>query len=202
MKKAVLVVLCLLMLAGFAISQSMIESATAAAGGSAAGVAGKTVSKGIDGIMTKVGGVTKAAADTGTKEGSRRLASPIPPIPVVTAVGSSGVATPPATPVKRQAAITSKPARTRVVPTTTSDEPAVPSQPVDAAKPPEAPQQPTHNWSAVSAGLSRQELTEQMGKPAGRVTFSGDEGFVEIYKFKEGSVRLINGKVSEVKANQ
>lgn len=62
-------------------AQSLVESATAAAGGSAAGMAGKTVSEGIDSVFSKVAGAAGSSASQGRKSG--RIAPAVPPIPSV-----------------------------------------------------------------------------------------------------------------------
>ena len=54
------------------------------------------------------------------------------------------------------------------------------------------------------SGASRDEVASKMGKPASRITMSDDQGLVEIVSFKGeggklGSVRMVNGRVTEVR---
>lgn len=192
-----------LLLTGYAVSQSMIESAVSAAGGSAAGVAGKKVSEGLDSVFGKVGTITKAAASTGTKKDERvRLAAPIPPLPAVGGAegAPAGNPTAPAAvarPVARRAAINPGKSGKPVA--------AVESAPMPAEAPvatPATPPPPPRNLNDLSSGNSREEVLGKWGKPAGRLTTSNDEGHVEVYKYPEGSVKIVNGKVTEIRPRQ
>lgn len=203
MRKFWIPVILSLVVGAIVSAQSLIESATAAAGGSAAGVAGKQVSDGLDKVFGKMGEVTKKAAGTGVDNGLRKTAPTAPPVPEVRlpdqpATASSPAGSPARTPGRRQAAN-----RTPATSPTASapPSPATP-EPAVAAAPP-APL-PTMDDLKSLSGASREEVSSKMGKPASRITMSGDEGLVEIVSFKGeggklGSVRMVNGRVTEVR---
>ncbi|MFN7935871.1 MAG: hypothetical protein U0R19_21250 [Bryobacteraceae bacterium] len=202
MRKFWIPVILTLVVGAIVSAQSLIESATAAAGGSAAGVAGKQVSDGLDKVFGKMADVTGKAAGTGN--GLRKTTSAVPPVPDVRLPGQPAAA--PATaagrpaPGKRQAA-NRAPGSTASVGT----EPAVgetPATPAVAAAPP-APLPTLDDLKSLN-GATREEVTSKMGKPASRITMSDDQGLVEIVSFKGeggklGSVRMVNGKVTEVR---
>lgn len=182
--------------------QSIVESATAAAGGSAAGAAGKTVSDGLDAVFGKVGGVVKTASG-----GKPRKATPaVPPLPTVRLTGQQPAPeAEPKTRVKAPAAVVRRQANLQASPkTTVTVDPEIPGESLTPPAPP-APVEPSiADLSGLSAGTSREDVLRKMGKPASRITMSEDHNLVEVYKFRNregdlGSVRMVNGQVSEVK---
>jgi hypothetical protein len=200
-----------MILTGVAVSQTIVESAVSAAGGTAAGVAGRKVGQGIESVFGKVGGATKAAAETGAKRDDlHRLAAPIPPLPPIP--GTADAAPPPArTGARRQAAAvtpSSKPLKSAITGGAGAAEASteLPVQAVGEPAPqPEAvrtPPPPPRNLNELPGGSSREEVLGKWGKPAGRLTMSNDEGFVEVYKYPEGTVRIVNGKLTEIRPNQ
>lgn len=201
MRKFWIPVILSLVVGAIVSAQSLIESATAAAGGSAAGVAGKQVSDGLDKVFGKMGEVTKKAASTGVDSGLRKTAPSAPPVPEVRlpgqpATASSPAGSPPRTPGRRQAA-------NRTPATSPTDSPSAPTpQPAVNAAPPAL--LPTLDDLKSLAGASREEVQGKMGKPASRITMSDDDGLVEIVSFKGeggklGSLRMVNGRVTEVR---
>ncbi|MCS7025437.1 MAG: DUF2845 domain-containing protein [Bryobacteraceae bacterium] len=193
-------------LAGPAKSQSMLESATAAAGGSAAGVAGKKVSDGIDAVLGKLSGVAKAAASTGAqKDERRRLAAPIPPLPSVPAAAGAAPKPAPATPRSTLRRAELSPSKTKNLEAPPALAPTL-VEPLSLASPPAGSSSsaavPARNLSELSNGSSREDVLSRWGKPPGRLTTSNNEGLVEVYKYPEGSVRLVNGKVTEIRPAQ
>lgn len=203
MRKFWIPVILTLVVGAIVSAQSLIESATAAAGGSAAGVAGKQVSDGLDKVFGKMADVTGKAAGTGN--GLHKTTTGVPPVPEVRLSGQPAATAPAATPAgrpapgKRQAAN-----RAPGAPATSAAEPAAvqPAAPAVAAAPP-APLPTLDDLKSLN-GATRDEVTSKMGKPASRITMSDDQGLVEIVSFKGeggklGSVRMVNGKVTEVK---
>lgn len=191
-----------LFLAGAAVSQTIVESAVSAAGGTAAGVAGKKVSEGIDSVFGKVSGITKAAADTGKKDERHRLAAPIPPLPSIPGSAEAPNATP-RTAIRRQAAVApgTRSAKSAGANAASHPEP-VPSTEAQTPAAVVAPPPPPRNLNELSNGSSRDEVIGKWGKPAGRLTMSNDDGLVEVYKYPEGSVRIVNGTVTEIRPKQ
>ncbi|MCC6389499.1 MAG: hypothetical protein IT167_02765 [Bryobacterales bacterium] len=190
-------------------AQTIVESATAAAGGSAAGVAGKRVSEGLDSVFGKVAGVTGSATTQGRKSG--RVAPAVPPIPNVRLNAREGANLAAGANVKQPSEI-AQPAGRQAAPQSSavSAEPAVrPSAPpAEMAAPPASPTGPTlQDLQSLSAGASRQQVFDKLGQPASRISMSNDDGFVEVMKFRNqdgsiGSVRVVNGKVTAVNVAQ
>lgn len=184
-------------------AQSLVESATAAAGGSAAGMAGKTVSEGIDSVFSKVAGVAGSSASQGRKSG--RIAPAVPPIPSVRLDAHQGELSG----AKKSSAATQPAGRQARLQAGAVPEPPVSStaHTSQAAVPP-APSGPTlQDLQSLSAGASREQVFNKLGQPASRISMSNDDGFVEIMKFRNqdgsiGSVRVVNGKVAAVNAAQ
>ncbi|MBL8218531.1 MAG: hypothetical protein JNL62_04855 [Bryobacterales bacterium] len=202
MRKSWIPVILTLVVGAIVSAQSLIESATAAAGGSAAGVAGKQVSDGLDKVFGKMGEVTKKAAGTGDS-GLRKTAPGVPPVPEVRLTGQPATAAAPAgnaprtAPGRRQASN-----RGSVGAVAAGVTPAAEPAPAVTAAPP-APVPTVEDLKSLN-GASRDEVTSKMGKPASRITMSDDQGLVEIVSFKGeggrlGSVRMVNGRVTEVR---
>lgn len=195
---AILVFVCVAM----GSAQSLIENATAAAGGTAAGVAGKQVSDGLDKVFGKLGQTTKKAADTGP----RKTAPAASPVPEVRVVGRTAAATSASQPTartgagRRQAGKPSAGDLARVQGETIETTGA----PAGVTAPPPPPLPTLDDLKSLS-GATREEVASKMGRPASRITMGGDEGgLVEIMSFKGengklGSVRMVNGKVTEVR---
>jgi hypothetical protein len=112
--------------------------------------------------------------------------------------------------VRRQtAAVTpaSKPVKSAVAGATeASTEPpadvAGPTPQPEALRTPPPPPPPPRDLNELPNGSSREDVLGKWGKPAGRLTMSNDEGFVEVYKYPEGAVRIVNGKVTEIRPKQ
>jgi len=208
MRKFWIPVILSLVVGAIVSAQSLIESATAAAGGSAAGVAGKQVSDGLDKVFGKMGEVTKKAAGTGDS-GLRKTAPGVPPVPEVRLTGQPATAAAPAanaakTAPGRRQANNRGPATTGGA-VAAGVTPAAEPTPAVAAAPP-APLPTLEDLKSLN-GASRDEVNSRMGKPASRITMSDDQGLVEIVSFKGeggklGSVRMVNGTVTEVRPAQ
>lgn len=207
MRKLWIPVILTLVVGAIVSAQSLIESATAAAGGSAAGVAGKQVSDGLDKVFGKMGEVTKKAAGGTVDTGFRKTAPAVPPVPEVRVPGqaapAAGTAAVPArqAPGRRQAS-NQKQAATGAV----GVQPAVIAEPAASPAVAAAPPAPLPTVDDLKSlnGASREEVTSKMGKAASRITMSDDQGLVEIVSFKGeggklGSVRMVNGRVTEVR---
>lgn len=199
--------------AACALAQSPGQVGASAAGGAAAGAAGKVVSNGFDAIMSQASGLTSKAAQTGKekeKPPPPRRRAPLPPpdpaLPPVLAPTSARPAPPSsieevdaATPARR----TSR-AR-RVVPKAESMATQIAPSPKVYSEPP-VPKKPlvSQELPKVEVGTSRSDLIARLGTPSGRITSVEDSTIIEVYSFREGrtpvgSVRLVNGKVTEVR---
>ncbi|MCC6364223.1 MAG: hypothetical protein IT165_11910 [Bryobacterales bacterium] len=191
-------------------AQSLVESATAAAGGSAAGVAGRKVSEGIDSVFSKVADAAKsAAAEDGRK--ASRIAPAVPPIPEIRLTAKEQAELAAGANAKKSSGIAQTAGRqARLQSGAVSAEPAVSSSapPASVDAPPASPTGPTlQDLESLSAGASRQQVLDKLGQPASRISMSNDDGFVEVMKFRNqdgsiGSVRVVNGKVTGVKVAQ
>jgi hypothetical protein len=199
-------------------AQTLVEHAAAAAGGTAAAAAGKKVSEGIDSVFGKLGTITKdAAAPSDNKNKPRRGIDPAPPIPEVR-LGAGTAATVPAVPGAKKAAtpaVASK--RTTdgsagVAPASATEAAAAATDPAAAEAPavpaapavPPTPQVTASDVAATVVGTTREDVTGKLGKPASRVTMDDDGKLVEIYTYRNaggslGSLRLVNGQVTEVR---
>ena len=182
--EALIVFGLLALLPGVADGQTMVEHALAAGGGSAAGVAGKTVSNGIDSIFRKVNQTTGAAAQTGTLAPARMPAAGVAP------AGAGAVAA-------------GKPSRPRAGKPALEPEPSAATP--DPSPAPAAPAPPTlAEIAGIQTGESRQEVLAKLGKPSARITIPGGDGLVEIFQYaangeRLGSLRLTDGLVSSVR---
>lgn len=206
--KKVWVPTVLLGVAGAIVSaQTLVEHATAAAGGTAAAAAGKKVSDGIDSVFGALANVAKDATgkDEKGKTKARRTLDPAPPIPEVRVMPMAA----PAGPAKKPAApavAKRVPAGPASVPAVAPVEPAVPVVEAAALPPaPPAPPEPTaEDLASLNAGASRADVTAKMGRPSSRVTMDDDGKLVEIYSYRTkagslGSVRLVDGVVKDVR---
>jgi len=192
--------------------QSLVENSMAAAGGSAAGVAGKTVSEGFDKLMGKASGVLDAASGaTKEKKSGRSLPQePAMPKTTVNAPGKAAARTRVAAPAVRggvnrnggrggaqNIAATRRPREI--------DSSDVLLQPVMAmAAAPETRQATAGDLQALSPGASRDQVTERLGKPAAKITTAEDGKLVEVLTFRNnegrvGTVRLVDGAVADIR---
>jgi len=189
--KALVVCGLLALLQGVTAGQAMVEHAAAAAGGSVAGVAGKTVSKGIDSIFSKVNKVAEQAA------------RPTTPAPARTP--AAGVAT-----TGAGAAATDKPGRARAGKPALQPEPSpATALPAPSPAPPEPPAPPAPTPAEIAqiqTGSSRQDVLAKLGRPAARISIPEGGGLVEIFQYaakgeRLGSLRLTDGVVSAVRVD-
>ncbi len=181
----------------------MHQIGASAAGGSAAGAAGKGVSDGLDAM----GGVLSKAAKTGDKEKKKGRRAPfLPPEPSLPSAKKN--ATPSQEPAPAFAQPQLAPARTSVMRPQNSRTAGLPAGAAALPSSAEAKPQPlSATLPQMELGASRSEVVQRLGKPAGRITSIDDQGLVEVYSFREGrtpvgSVRLVNGRVAEVKIVQ
>jgi hypothetical protein len=185
-------------------AQAILEYGAAAAGGSAAGVAGKRVSDSLDKVMNKVTDLTKSTPTNDNKP--RKLAPAVPPVPEVRLKdlnlpqdAAAKAKTRAAQPGRRQANLRTPAAQQPDPVAAPVAEPAIPT-------PPPPPAATVDDLKSLD-GASREDVLTKMGKPASRITISDERGLVETYSFKNsngnlGSVRIINGTVSEVRPVQ
>ena len=189
----------LLAVAGLASAQTMIEYSAAAAGGSAAGVAGKTVSNGLDKVFQSVNGLAKSAAKSAPAKSPH--VEPQAPAP-----GDMG------TPAMAPARTSHYATATRRYTSTRSSAPVLPrrveSFDGQAVSPYVAqlvlPAVTPLDIAGVKAGIRAEDLTLQVGRPAARVLIPDGNRLVEIltYTSREGyagSVKLSDGQVVDVK---
>jgi hypothetical protein len=159
-------IMLVVLLGGGAFGQSLVEYSTAAAGGSAAGVAGKKVGEGISAIFGKVDKQTAKAAKTDKRDSKDNT----PIIQVGPGVAKSLTeSVPPPPPVRK--AVAHKPA----------PKPA-PAPEVAPPPPPPPPEVTAEDLKRVSAGTNRDALL-QLGAPAARITMFDDGHLVEIYRY-------------------
>ncbi len=179
-------------------AQSMVETAAAAAGGSAGGIAGKKVSDGLSKIFDKVDKQAAKAADATKNDAAKsRRAVPDAPPPILQ-VGpgvpqSDGSNVPPPPPVRHAAVRKSAPVERRM--------PVIEPTPVVPAAPP-APDVTAADLKRVTSGMLRDELLK-LGSPAARISMVDDGHLLEIYRYQMnettfGVVRLTDGTVSTV----
>ncbi len=187
-------------------AQTMVESAVSAAGGSAAAVAGKKVSDGVDKVFNKLGTIADGMGQPNLKDTLRKLPAPAPAMPAVR-VQAHGTPMPVSPIASRYTAGNRQNSRNmiHVVPDPVTMAPAAVSQP--AAAQPARPLPTSSDLQALSAGASRQEVVDRLGQPSSRITLNDERGLVETYSFRGengslGSVRLINGKLEEVRPVQ
>src|SRR5579864_200987 len=198
MRRVLMGVLVLPVVAGLAWSQAMTEAAGAIAGGSVGGVAGKKVSDGITTVLQKVDTVAGKAAKTGkAPETAVQKAAGDPKAGTVLEVGPGGVVkdhslVPPPPPIRRAA----------LVPQPPPPPPPAPAviQPIPVLPPP--PQVTPDDLKALASGTVRGDVLK-LGAPASRITMYDDGHLVEIYHYQAhertfGVVRLSDGAVSSV----
>ena len=184
---------------GPAAGQSILEHATAAAGGSAAGVAAGPISEGVGLIFRKLDkqGKRAAAVKTATKKKEKQeTRHPAAP----TAKKATAFPAPrfhPANAARkhRLSARRSRP-EGRV--------PLVSPGWTATIRLPRPPRITKKDLASVAKGTSRKELLAHLGPPSARVLIPEDGQLREIYSFAGGRkhlgwVRLVNGAVNSVK---
>lgn len=187
--------------------QTLVQSSIAAAGGSAAGVAGKKVSEGIDKVMGKVSEITDDAADTvksataGKKTRSLPQSAGIPkatgrfaPRAAATPRSTAALATRNGAPKGKQNI-----AATRRVKDLDTVDAYLPPPPVTPA--PVPVYQPTaEDLQSLNTGATRDQLADRMGKPSAKITMAEDGKLVEVYTYRNaGSVRVVDGTVADIR---
>ncbi|MBL8212308.1 MAG: hypothetical protein JNK87_16455 [Bryobacterales bacterium] len=189
--------------------QTLVQHSIAAAGGSAAGVAGKKVSDGVDKLMGKVSEITDDAADsvksatTGKKTRSLPQSAGIPkatavPAPRATASPRHMAArTPRAGAPKGKQNIA---ATRRVQALDTVDAYLPPSQPAPTPLPAPVPQPTAGDLQSLNTGATRDQLADRMGKPTAKITMAEDGKLVEVYTYRNaGTVRVVDGTVADIR---
>lgn len=194
MRKLARLAFGLCLLAVTAAAQTMIEYAAAAATGTTGAAAGKSVSKGIDGIFGKLNQQSRQAAKNGPAPAARSITPAKMPAadPMAPSVASPRSRRPLATV-----------ASTQPVPLpSTPEEPA----PIPAAEPgPAAPPvvATVEELRKIEPGASREAVLARLGKPGSTISMPQEGGLGEIFSyFAErrlvGKVRLIGGVVTSV----
>ena len=183
-------------LASIGYSQSLLEHAGAAAGGSVGGVAGKKVSDGLTAIFGKVDQQTKKAAKTGVTPSASAPVNPNEPVmeigPGVPKQRAS--VPPPPPPVHHQAMVRKQPQVPLPVRAV-----ALPAPRAEVEK---TPPVSTSALREVTTGMKRNDVLK-LGMPSARVTMYDDGHLFEIYRYVDGelslgAVRLTDGAVSSV----
>ena len=185
-----------------AAAQTLVEHAVTAAGGSAAGVAGKKVSEGLDKIFGKLG----ASMEKASKQSDQNVVAPakMPSAPDLGPEGPSSARRP--APVRRRAAVASAPRReafsldprAAAVPADSPDASAAAAVNSLTATPAE--------FAKVAAGTPREELVARLGLPASRVLIPEEGRLLEVLRYSNpegylGAVQLADGKVIAVQPN-
>jgi hypothetical protein len=199
MRRTLLFILLSGSVCGFALGQSMVETAAAAAGGSVGGVAGKKVSDGLTRIFEKVDKQAAKAAKPGEGKPSpavRRIAddTSAPLLEVSPGVPKSDSSNVPPPPPVRHAAVhaLAKPEAVLAV----EPAPIVPP-------PPPPPVVTADDLKRVSSGMQREDVLK-LGEPASKITMVDEGHLLEIYRYQAndatfGVVRLTDGAVSNVR---
>lgn len=182
---------------GVASAQAMLEHGLAAAGGSAAGVAGKGVSTGLDKVFKKL---DEAAKSTPTQPAAKKSAKPEkakaePPyvLPI------AGPSTPPpfvAFPAKGSSTDDSKDAAS-----VTSGRP---HRAIAARPEPLQPKITVDDIAAITVGTRKEDLYAKVGRPSATMVIPDGDRLVEVLSYATrsqylGSIRVDNGAVISVK---
>ena len=181
--------------------QSMLEHMSAAAGGSAAGVAGKSVSEGIDKVFSKLDKTMQKAEATdakSAKKDSKDTKAKTAPPPADTTVPNHLSAPAFQSGKSRQPPAIKETAEPAV------EQAAMPVLPKQ--RKPEIPPVTPAQIAQVHMGAERQEVLNQLGRPSSRITIPDNGQLVEIYRYNNksefvGSLRLTDGVVSSVRIN-
>ena len=190
--------------------QAMVQYGAAAAGGGAAGVAGKPVSDGIDKIFGKLGGAAKQAAADDTAEEWRKKQQGVSELGAVP--GGRPQAPPP--PVFQVRAKQTDGSQTTLgplvnvnsTPVAAAPAPAVPTVEAAQAAPPVpvTPPVTAEMLEAVMPGAGRAEVLAQLGPPYSKIVIPEDSTTREIYRYRNGAavvgtLELLDGKVESVR---
>mgnify|MGYP005852399927 CR=1 FL=1 len=178
--------------AGIVGAQVLLENALSAAGGSAAGVAGKPASEAVGKIFRKL------------EEQQQQS----PALAEATALEqAAGQAEPAAAPLPGGPAARSGPGRGRADVSAPSSEPAAPSPywrtPPTPAPQPARPQLSEEDLASIEVGASREDLVARLGSPAARIIIPDQGGLREVYFFSGrgrhlGTVELTRGEVNAI----
>ncbi len=186
--------------------QAIAEHAIAAAGGSAAGVAGKPVSEAAISIFSKAASLLETAT-TGKQAAKEPVASK----------SVAGVL--PSTPGGSAAGVTMKAVTKGSIPGFSTNAPMPEIATVDNTRmeKPQArktsypnvapasslPEVAAETFRQAKPGLKREELLTRVGTPSSKITIPDGEQLVEIYRYRAngatlGAVHLVDGKVVQV----
>lgn len=188
-------------------AQTLVQSSIAAAGGSVAGVAGKKVSEGVDKVLGKLSDVTDEAAATINDKTGKKPRS-LPQEPGIPKASAAFVPRTPAMPVSRAVApprpgmprATQNIAATRGVKAVDAADVYLPPPMPEPAAPVEVRQPSAEDLQAVSAGATRDQLADRMGRPSAKITMAEDGKLVEVYTYRNaGTVRLVDGTVADIR---
>lgn len=186
--------------------QAMVSEAAAAAAGSSVGtVAGRQMSKGISGILGKLGEQADKAARTGDstllKVGPgvavEMTGETVPAAPAVSSsYQNDPYNVPPPPPLASEVAARSR-ARQQAQARAAAEAAQAATPP-----PPPPPVMTAENIRTVQSGMDRNEVLS-MGAPAARITMSQDGHLVEVFRYRDngaevGTVRLSDGAVLQV----
>jgi hypothetical protein len=190
---------------GFVFAQTMTEYATAAAGSTAGAAAAKKINPAVAGVLGKLDGAAKNAADQGsakktlvqageTKELSKKPVTAVPvarPAPAPRLVPASRPAVPHDSP--RYNPGVPEPPNARSYAWAPVAPPAVRPRPVQATP---------ERFAQVAEGHSRAEVLKNLGNPSSRISMVEDGKFTEIYRYRDlGTVHLADGAVTTVVKN-
>lgn len=183
-------------------AQTLTEAAVAASGGTVAGMAGKTVSDGISGIMGAVAKQTNRAAtnakDAKPKETNPQLLGLPKPGPMTYSDPGSSPSGYVVRPTSTRAAAT--------VPSGAEPAPVAASYQAPAVVPEPAPlpDASPEVLATITVGTAKQELITKAGTPGSRIVMDEDGHLVEVYRYLAkgstiASIRLTDGAVTSVK---
>lgn len=188
----------LLVVAGLAWSQAIMDATAAIAGGSVGGAAGKKVNDGVSAIFQKVDATAAKTAKAEKPAKTTAHTAEKPSGSTVLQVGSGAVikdhslVPPPPPPVHRAAVVPPPPPPLATV--------SVIRQPIPTLPPP--PRATADDLKTLAGGTARADVLK-LGPPASRITMYDDGHLVEIYRYQSrdttlGVVRLSDGTVSSV----
>lgn len=188
-------------------AQTLIEHGLAASGGTVAGVAGKGISDGIDGIMRGLDAQAKKAA---VKEPPKAPKETKPAPPSVKAQFAPSELPNPSSDGGGLARHTGalKAQRTGAEPAATVEAVAAPVNAIPAPKPVEMlPETSREALLQIAVGVSREDLIAKAGKPASQITMDEDGHLLEVYRYQArgeslATVRILDGAVSSVTVSQ
>jgi hypothetical protein len=182
---------------GVASAQAMLEHSVAAAGGSAAGVAGKGVSTGLDKVFKKLDEASKSnpTAPVAKKTAKPQKTQADPPyvLPI------AGPSSPPpfvAFPAKGSSSDDSKDAHSVTAGT--------PHRAVAKRPEPPGPKITVEDIAAITVGMRKEELYAKVGRPSSTMVIPDGDRLVEVMSYATrsqylGSIRVDNGAVISVK---